>query len=242
MQETCHRCGGELAAGSGESPFCPHCGAPQLFLSLENQSAETGGEARGEAGGVVLGEVQGSASTGQLPPPRPKQVEWKTAIRCAAGVAGVAALLSLGAVRESLLSTLSLMWIMSASLITLGLYQRQRPAAWMDVRVGARIGVVVGVCLALGLGIAMAGEGLVERYVLHTMGSFDAEMAARTADAIRNSRTPVPSEMTGFLASPEFRAGMMVAGFAFLSIVLLVLSILGGAFAGFLRTRRGAAA
>ena len=238
MQETCHRCGGELAAGSGESPFCPHCGAPQLFLALENQSAETGGEAG--AGGVV-GEMQGAASTGALPPPRPSQVEWKTAIRCALAVAAVGALLSLGAMRVSLLTTLSLMWIMSASLITLGLYQRRRPGAWMDVRVGARIGVVVGVCLALGLGTAMAGQGLVERYALHAMGGFDADMAAKTAEAIRNSRTPVPPEMLGFLGSQEFRAGMMLACFAFLSACLLVLSTVFGAFGGLMRMRRGPA-
>jgi hypothetical protein len=235
MQETCHRCGGELQAGSGESPFCPHCGAPQLFLSLENQSVEAGGEPSGGMANAI-GETTNTA-----PPPRPRQVEWKTAIRCAALVAGVGSALALGSVRVSLLSTLSLMWFMSASLITLGIYQKRLPAAWMDVRVGTKIGVVVGICLALGLGLAIAGAGLIARFWLHGMGSFDSEMAARIQEAIRNSTTPVPAEMLGFLASPEFRAGMMVVGFAFLSAILMVLSILGGAFAGFLRTRRGSA-
>ena len=140
MQESCHRCGAELPEGSGESPFCPHCGSPQLTLSLENQSAETGGEA---APGAI-----GAATTGTLPPPSPRQVEWKTAIRCAAAVAAIGALLCLGAMRVQVLSPVSLLWVMSASLITMGLYQRQRPTAWMDVNIGARIGVVVGLCLA----------------------------------------------------------------------------------------------
>ncbi len=218
--------------GSGESPFCPHCGAPQLFLAIENQSVETGGEpAPGLAG-----------ETSPPPPPLPRQVEWKTAIRCAALVAGVGSALALGSVRISLLSTLSLMWFMSASLITLGIYQKRLPATWMDARVGARIGVVVGICLSLGLGTVIAGAGLVTRFWLHGMGTFDAEMAVRTQQAIRNSATPVPAEMQVFLASPEFRAGMMLAGFAFLSLALLVLSILGGAFAGLLRTRRSGTA
>jgi hypothetical protein len=134
------------------------------------------------------------------------------------------------------------MWFMSASLITLGIYQKRIPTAWMDVGVGARIGAVVGICLALGLGIVMAGAGLVARFAMHRMETFDTEMAARTQEAIRNSATPVPSEMLGFLASPEFRAGMMLAGFAFLSAVLLILSTLGGAFAGLLRTRRSGTA
>ena len=231
MQEFCHRCGGELPQGSGESPFCPHCGTPQLFLSLENQSVETGGE--------PAVREDGSATTGTLPPPRPQQVEWKTAIRCAAVVAGIGSVLSLAAMRVDVLSPVSFLWIMSASLITLGLYQKRRPKAWIDVKVGARIGLVVGICLALGLGAAVASAGLVARFGLHTAGNFDAQMAAQMQEAIKRSTTPVPPEMLGFVGSPEFRAGMMLGLFGFLSACLLVLSAVGGAFAGLLRTRRG---
>jgi hypothetical protein len=236
MQEFCHRCGGELPAGSGEYPFCPQCGAPQLSLSLENQSVETGGEP------VEGAEGAAASTTGALPAANPRQVEWKTAIRCAAAVAGVGAGLSVVAIRVDLLSPVSFLWIMSASLITLGFYQRRRPAAWMDVRVGARIGVVVGVCLALEVGTAMAGAGLVARFGLHAMGGFDAQMAAQVQKAIQQSSTPVPAEMMGLLGSPEFRGGMILMGFALLSSGLVVLSTLGGAFAGLLgqlRMRRG---
>jgi hypothetical protein len=236
MQETCHRCGGDLPAGSGESPFCPHCGTPQLFLALENQSAATGGEAGADS----------RSSTGTLPPPRPRQVEWKTAIRCAAAVAAVAAALSLVALRVDVLSPVSLLWIMSASLITLGFYQKRRPAAQMDVRVGARIGVVVGVCLALELGAAMAGAGLVRRFALHSMGDFDAQLTTQIQVVVKTLQQqaaeqskPVPPEVLKAIVSPESRAWLMLAEFAFVSAGLLVLSTLGGAFAGLLRMRRG---
>lgn len=233
MQEFCHRCGVELAEGRSESPFCPHCGTPQLFLSLENQSVETGGE---PAAGT-----EGVASTGALPPPLPQQVEWKTAILCAAAVAGIGALLSLAAMRVDMLSPLSFLWVMSASLITLGLYQKRRPSAWIDVRVGARIGLLVGMCMALAMGIVTAGWGLVARFGLHSMGGFDAQMMVQLQKAIEGSKTPVPKEMLGFLGSPEFRAGMMLTGFAMISVFLVVLSTVGGAFAGLLRMRRGPA-
>jgi hypothetical protein len=228
MQEFCHRCGEELPAGSRESPFCPCCGSPQLFLALENQSVETGGE-----------PAPGEASTGTLPPPHPQQVEWKTAIRCAVLVAGIAAVLMLGSMRVDMLSPLSFLWILSASMITMGLYQKRRPTAWIDVRIGARIGLVVGICLALGLGAAMAGWGLVGRYVLHSMGSFDAQMALQVQMAIQKSATPIPADMLGLIKSPEFRAGILLAGFGMLSVILLVVSTLGGAFAGLVRMRRG---
>jgi len=240
MPVFCHKCGEELPSDRSESPFCPHCGSPQLYLSLENQSVETGGE-------PPL-DTSGAPTTGTLPPPRPRHVDWKMAIRCAAIVAAVGALLTLGAMRVAVLSPLSLVWIMSASMITLALYQNRRPTAWMDVRVGARIGIVVGMCLALCLGIAMASWGIVARFALHSMGNFDQQMAEQMVQVQKaiqqksvQQASPVPEGTMGFIASPEFRAGIMLATFAMVSVFLLALSTLGGAFAGLLRMRRSPA-
>ncbi|MGP8259977.1 MAG: zinc ribbon domain-containing protein [Acidobacteriaceae bacterium] len=241
MQEFCHRCGGELPEGSGESPFCPRCGAPQLSLALENQSVEASTETAEAA--------PDAASTGAIPPTSLRQVEWKTAIRCAAAVAAVGAALSVVAIRVDVLSPVRFLWIMCASLITLGFYQKRRPTAWMDVRVGARIGVVVGVCLALEVGTALAAAGLVARYGMHAMGNYDAQMAAQFVQMENNIQqkfaaqsTPMPAETVGFMRSPEFRGGMVLAGCAFLAAGLVVLSTLGGAFAGLLGIRRRPAA
>jgi hypothetical protein len=219
-----------LPAGSGESPFCPHCGTPQLTLSLENQSVETGGEPAA---------VDGMPSTGKLPPPLPQQVDWQAAIRSAAVVAAVGSVLALGSIRVDVLSPVSFVWMMSASMVALALYQRQRPGAWIDAKIGARIGLVVGLSLALGLGVALAGWGLVARFGLHTMGSFDAGMTQQMQVAIRNSATPIPPQMLGVMQTPEFRAVMMLMTFAFVTGILLMISALGGAFAGMLRMRRG---
>jgi hypothetical protein len=234
MQQFCHTCGGDLPAGSGESPFCPHCGAPQLTLSLDYQSPETGGD--------PLPGTIGPASTGAMPPPRPQQVDWQMAIRCALAVAGIAAVLNVIAARVEVLSPVNMLWIMSASLITLGLYQRRRPAAWMDVAVGARIGLVAGLCLALGLAISAAGLGLVERFGLHSMGSFDAQMAEQMVQLQQKmqqqSGAPVPADALRWINSPEFRGGLMICFAAITGLFLLVVSTVGGAFAGLLRMRR----
>jgi hypothetical protein len=224
MHEYCHRCGGELPAGQGLSSFCPHCGSPQIFL--QDYEQQTGSSE--------------ADTTGAVPPPRPRQVEWKTAMRCALLVAGIAAGLSLLAARVELVSPISWLWTISGSMITLALYQRRRPLAWMDAGIGARIGVVVGLALVVCLGIAAAVGGLVARYGLHSMAGFDAQltqlMHAQMEKAL--AAAPEPPEVQQFFYSPEVRAGMMLAGFAMMSGVLLLLSTVGGAVGGLLRMRR----
>jgi hypothetical protein len=224
MHEFCHRCGGELQAGEGASTFCSHCGCPQLYLQdYEEQTGAPDGD-----------------TTGAVPPPHPRQVEWKTAIRCAVLVAGIAAVLGLVGSRLEVVSKLSWVWTISGSMIAVALYQRRRPLAWMDAGVGARIGVVVGLALVTGFAVAMAVGGLVARYGLHSMAGFDAELTQMLHAQMdkTTATTPVPPELQHFWYSPEARAGMMLAGFAMLSGMLLVLSTIGGAVGGLLQMRR----
>ena len=148
--------------------------------------------------------------------------------------------------RVDVLAGVNLMWVMFASLITLGLYQRQRPSARMDARVGARIGVVVGMFLALGMGISIAGWGLVARFGLHAMGNFDAQVSAQLAESQKQAQQwltsrsmPVAPGVLAFEQAPEFRAWYALFYCVFLSAVLVTLSMVGGAVGGMLRTRRG---
>jgi hypothetical protein len=224
MQEYCHRCGGELPDSDGRSPFCPHCGSPQIYLQdYEQQSG-----------------APEAHTTGAVPPPRPQHVEWKTAIRCAVLVAGIAAVLGLVASRVQAVSPLSWLWTISGSIITLALYQRRRPLAWMDAKVGARIGVVVGLALVVFFAVATAIGGLVARYGLHNMAGVDAWLTETLhAQFVKAAAmTPAPPELQRFWYSPEFRAGMMLATFGMMSGFLLVLSTVGGAVGGFMRMRR----
>jgi hypothetical protein len=224
MQEYCHRCGGELPASDGASPFCPHCGSPQIFLQDYEQQSGAGD----------------ADTTETTPPPRPQQVEWKTAIQCALAVAGIAAVLSLVSSRVQLVSPLSWLWTVSGSLITLALYQWRKPLAWMDAGVGARIGVVVGLALVACFAVAMGVGGLVARYGLHSMAGVDAQLTQMLHVQFEKaaSMAPQPPEMRQFWYSPEFRAGMMLSGFGMLAGFLLLLSAVGGAVGGFIRMRR----
>jgi hypothetical protein len=211
----CHRCGGELAVGDGPSSFCQHCGAPQIYLadSAAQDSAE--------------------GSTGVLPPPPPQHVDWKVALTCAAAVSVVAAVLMVASTRLSGLLALSWLWTISASIIALGFYRKRRPKARMDAGVGARIGMAVGLMLILSVGIAMAGVGMIARFGTHAMGDFDAELHSQIEKAA--SKNPQPPEVMRYIYSPEFRAGMMLAGFAMTGGLIFVLSTVGGAVSGMTR-------
>ena len=228
MHRFCHSCGGELPSGEGISPFCPQCGSPQIYLQ-DHEEPVSG---------------TGVDTTGAVPPPRPQTVEWKTAIRCAALVAAVAAVLTLVAERVQVLSLLSLLWTISGSMITLALYQRRRPLAWMDAGVGARIGVVVGLALVTFFGVALAVGGVVARYGLHSMAGVDAQLTEGLHAGFEKAVavSPQPPEVQRFWFSPEFRAGWVLASLSLMAGFLLVLSTVGGALGGLMRTRRNVSA
>lgn len=220
MHESCHRCGGELISGDGRSPFCPHCGAPQIYLPESSES----------------NSIDVNNSTGVLPPPPPQEVEWKTAILCALLVALIGAILSAISTKLPAFSFINWLWTVSASVVALGIYQRRRPEARMDASVGARIGILVGLTLIASIGLTMATAGLVARFGLNSMGEFDKELHAQIAKAA--SANPQSADIMKYLYSPEFKAGIMLAGFSMLSGLIMILSTLGGAVGGLLRTRR----
>jgi hypothetical protein len=224
MQELCHRCGAELSTGDGSNSFCPHCGAPQLVLSDSAEPLSTG--------------TSGPNSTGTLPPPIPNPIDWEIAIRCALLVAAVAAVLSFIATRFQILSPLSSIWILSASLTTLALYQRRRPLAVMNARIGARIGTLVGVALGL-FAVSTAVGAVLGRFVLHSMGDLDAMIQVSKAQIdqlIATKQLPPPA--VAMVTSPEFRTGFMLFAFSLGLFFILIVSIFGGALGGLLRSRR----
>ncbi len=230
MHQYCHRCGDELPGGDGITPFCPHCGSPQLYLQeYQQQTSLSDGE-----------------TTGALPPPHPRQIEWRPAIQCALAVAAVAAVLSLAASRVGMVSPLSWLWTISGSIIALGFYRRRRPNAWMDAAVGARIGLVTGLMLVLGLACSEAIAGLVARYGLHNMANFDAQLTTQLGQLREQlqrsgSNNPELSQMLRFIATPEFRVGFMLTGISVAGLFLLAISTVAGAVSGMLRTRGKAA-
>lgn len=233
MHEICHRCGGELPAvgfaSDGRSPFCPHCGSPQLLLSDYTEPLSTGIEVAATG-----------ASTGTLPPPRPNQVDWQMALRGSVIVGAIASFLSVVAARIPNVSVVSSVWIVSASLTTLALYQRRRPLASMNAGVGAKIGILVGITLAFFLAATLSTGLVVARFVLHNLSGFDAEIAMAMKLQLQQlaAARPIPPDSLALINSLQFRATMMLTTFGIILFAILLISIFGGAIGGMLRTRR----
>jgi hypothetical protein len=82
----------------------------------------------------------------------------------------------------------------------------------------------------------MAVTGLVARFGLHAMGTFDSDLKAQIEKAA--AMNPQPAEAMRYVKLPEFRAGIMLGGFAMMAGLVMLFSALGGAMSGMLRTRR----
>jgi hypothetical protein len=191
-------------------------------------------------------------TTGALPPPRPAvaqgarpgQVDWRAALAAGALVGAVGAVLELIGLKSDAASLLSLLWTFGGAVIALGLYARHRPQAWMDARVGLRVGVATGLVLVAAMGLALAATGVVMRFGTHSLGSFDADIVRnfelirqQMADRLREQQqsVDVQQRIFGFMGSPEVRAGFAIFYLGFLGGVVLLVSAGGGAFAGMMR-------
>ena len=227
MLVSCHRCGGDLPPATEDTTFCPHCGSPQLFLQEYDRA--------------ILAPDSEISTSGAAPPPHPQQIDWQTAIRCAAFVSLIAAGLNILAMRVPIVSVLNELWIITASMTTLTLYQRRKPLAFMNARVGAHIGLTTGLLLIVAVISSSAIAGVVARFALHNMARFDADLT-QAFEAVKrssaSSSTPPPADLLRFFDLPEFHASMMLAGVGMVAVFLLLLSTFGGAISGLLRTRR----
>ena len=221
MRLTCHRCGGDLP-GDDLRGFCPTCGAPQLRFGTE-----------------ATGESDEAESTGTMPPPRPREIEWPLAMRCAAAVAAGSAALFALAFAVPGFSLPSLVLLLSASFLTVGLYRRRSPASLMTAGVGARLGLSTGVLLTAGLAVVLCAALLLARFRTHSMGAFDAQWHAQVHDLLERTKatSPVPPEAEQQMGSPEFRAGSMLGGLLLLGGFLVAVSAGSGAFAGSIAVR-----
>ncbi len=184
--------------------------------------------------------LEDGSTTGNAPPPRPPSILWRSALRSGLAVALVGAVLFVLASYIPALTIFSLLWILGGASIATGLYRRGHPSLPMDAAIGARIGLSVGLLMTTCLAVAVAGIGLVARFVLHSMAAFDAEMTQRMHDQVQRTiaANPASAEMVQQMLSQEFRTGVMIAGLLIFGFFILALSTLSGLLSGLVAVGR----
>ena len=192
-------------------------------------------------------EEDGEPGAVRTPPPHPRAIDWRAALGSGVLVALVAAVLVVAGLRFPFASFLSTLWMLSAAAISLGVYMRRRPDAWVDAGVGLRVGVATGLLMLAAVALALATTGVVMRFGVHRMAGFDSDVAQQMTSmqqqlGQRMAEQQQPAElrdhMIGFLRSPEVRGGLALFYLGMSGLILLLFAAGGGAFAGMLRRAR----
>jgi hypothetical protein len=210
MEVTCSRCHQTVQPGDC---FCPFCGLPQLVYTADG-SAGPGQPER-------AGEVVRDASS----------VDWKAALRLALMLAVPA-----GAVCSvfSPAGILGFPLMAAAGAWAVALYMRGRRPAWITIGAGARIGLVTGIFGSWAAAFTSAVSLYAQRFWLHRGPAIDdawlAQINLSTQQlATMNFDAQQIAMNRAIMLSPEGHAGYMLFTTAFLVVILLAVSVAGGA-------------
>ena len=246
MPGICHRChavlpdeGAGVKRGGDEERalYCRECGAPQIMLPEYLRADPDGTD---------------GTTTGAMPPPRPQIVDWQAAVLCAVPVTVVTGTLTVLARVVPQTGFLATVCVLLGAGVVLGLYRARRPLARIDGRVGVRVGLLTGLLMVAAMGVGVAASGVISRYALHRMANFDSDLAKSQAEGLAQSdqmlagmvdeasSKAIRQQQMTWMATPEFRAGSVLSGFAITAGFVLLLTSLGGGFAGLLQGRRRA--
>ncbi|MGD0156396.1 MAG: zinc ribbon domain-containing protein [Terracidiphilus sp.] len=210
MELTCSRCHQTVQPGDC---FCPYCGLPQLVYSTDGSSGPSQSERPAEPG------------------PDASAIEWKPALRSALALGIPSGILCAELTRLGLIGAL---FMPVAAAWVVALYIRSRRPAWITIGAGARIGLVTGILGGSAAALTTGASLYAMRFWLHRGQALDAEWQSQInlvtqywasmgfdAQQIATNRA--------LMLSPEGHAGVILFSIVFLGIVLLALSVAGGA-------------
>ncbi|MFC5863566.1 hypothetical protein ACFPT7_14765 [Acidicapsa dinghuensis] len=139
-------------------------------------------------------------------------------------------------------SLLSLFWMAGAAVWAVSLYSKRTHVAWISSGVGARIGLITGL-IGSWLAICIHAVGLwMVRFQFHEGGQIDSlwnsqiqnwlQLEQRLLLQSGESSADVTSYihmLSGFISTPEARAGSIVGGYALIAAFLVLMAMAGGA-------------
>jgi hypothetical protein len=214
MEQSCHKCGQTVEEGT---PFCAHCGAPQIRVAIPEPVEVLPGEK------ALQGQLVETARSQAMPVPLP----WARALLPCALAALLGAL-------SMLLGLAFPAAVLGAGFLAVALY-RQRTAGAVRAGLGAKLGAISGI---LCFGISAVFVALAA-----TVPDFRVKIRAQILDEIQKAAAtragdPQVQAALDQLKTPEGLAMMLVIGSALLFVFFIAIASLGGALGGAIMSRQ----
>jgi hypothetical protein len=129
--------------------------------------------------------------------------------------------------------------VLIAPPVALGIYASRHRRSRITAALGLRVGLLCGLFASTLIAVIFTAALVTARFGTHTMQPFDDKfqtlMPAMQAQVTAQSGPEAWAEMQRFFTVPEFRAGLMLATFGIILLVMVLLSAIMGAIAGIAR-------
>jgi hypothetical protein len=232
----CSRCHTVLhREDHGTLIFCSNCGAPQVHLSEELRD-----QIEKQIANQIAGETSGPAALNPTPQLAPSAIVWPGAIQCAGLAGAVAAAFGLISLVLPPIGFLSVLWFVGAPAFILIIYTGRFRQTHITASFGARLGVLSALAITLASVTLNTISLLLRRFVFHSVGPFDLQIADLFAQMRSNLVAQAGSAADptiSMLSIPEFRVGFILLGSAFFLGLYLLFAATAGAVSGYIRSR-----
>ena len=249
-ERPCLRCHQLLTLEKGHLGFCPHCGAPQIFLSeeLQEEAALEAQRYRERSTAAAEGTLETVAAETDAPAGGERSLRhgrlvrqgpWPLAVEYALLSSGIALGLDLVGLLFGPVLFLAWLWIVSAPILTVGFYNARVHAGRLTAGFAARLGLLTGLLVSIGCAVVFTLSLLLARYALHN-GSVDTQIADAFAQvrATQVQYGAAAQPILHLLGVPEFRVGLLLWMGAVTAGLYLLVSTVTAGLAGLLLSRR----
>jgi len=220
MDHPCHKCRQAIQDGV---PFCAHCGAPQIRVTISAPPAQPA-----PAGDDALPAPDQALTPGSPGIPAISlAVGWPHAVQPCALAAGVAVVLTFLGLNPFVAA-------LGAGVLAVTFYRRRGPGIAIRAGAGARLGALSGL-LFFGMSIILEALAVA---VLHKGAEIRSEMIDKIQQAATRYPAPEVQPFLDFVRSPGGLTFLIVGSLIFGFIAFLVLSGLGGALSAAFLGRR----
>jgi hypothetical protein len=207
MDHPCYKCNQLVSDGT---PFCRHCGAPQIRVAIAAPAAP-----------ALTATIDESGDLSESPEVS-YAIRWSDALRASAMAALVASVLLILGLMVPLLAMLG------AGFLTVILYRRRNPSNGLKATLGAQLGAASGVfCFAMS-----SVFGALAMALFHGAPKVKDKLLEVIQQASDRANDPQAQAVFDYFRSPSGMAVFIVFVLVFALLSFTILGAIGGAVGG----------